>query len=113
MAALIKGVPVTLYERTQVGTDAFGAPEYAETPVRIENVLAAPASAEAIVNDLQLYGKRAAYELCLPKGDAHEWSGCRVDFFGQHWRVFGPVVGYIDALVPLDWNRKVKVERYE
>ena len=110
---LIKGIPVTLYERVQTGTDPFGAPIFQEKAVVVENVLVTPAAAEDIVNDLQLYGKRAAYELCIPKGDAHSWEDCQVDFFGQRFRVFGPVTEYIEAMVPLAWNKKAKVERYE
>lgn len=113
MAALIKGIPVTLYQRAQTGTDAFGAPTYTETPVTVENVLAAPVAAEAVVNGQQLSGRRLVYELCIPKVDSHSWEGCRVEFFGQTFRAFGPVTEYIDAMTPLDWNRKVKVERYE
>ena len=113
MATFLHGIPVTLYERTQTGTDSFNAPIYSETPVTVENVLVSPVLAEAVVGELQLYGKRAVYELCLPKGDAHDWTGCRVEFFGQSFRVFGPVQELIESLVPLDWNRKVKVERYE
>ena len=112
MASLIKGITVTLYELTEVGSDAFGAPIYTEAPVQVKNVLVAPVAAADVVNDLQLYGKRAEYELCIPKGDTHRWEGCRVEFFGQSWRVFGPPLEYIEALVPLDWNRKVKVEQY-
>lgn len=112
MAVFLKGIPVTLYARTQTGTDAFNAPVYTETPVTVENVLVTPASADAVIGDLQLYGKRSVYELCLPKGDTHDWTDCRVDFFGQSFRVFGPVQEYIASLVPLDWNKKVKVERY-
>ena len=112
MASLLHGVPVTLYERTQTGVDAFNAPIYTETPTTVENVLVTPTSAEAVISDLQLYGKRSVYELCLPKGDAHTWDDCRVDFFGQSFKVFGPVQEYIESMVPLDWNRKVRVERY-
>ena len=39
MAALIKGIPVTLYERTKTGEDAFHEPIYTEIPVIVENVL--------------------------------------------------------------------------
>lgn len=113
MATFLHGIPVTLYERTQSGTDAFNAPIYSETPVTVENVLVSPVSAEAVVGELQLYGKRAVYELCLPKGDAHDWEDCRVDFFGQSWRVYTPVEEWIEAMVPLDWNKKVRVERYD
>ena len=113
MAALIKGIQVTLYQRTQTGTDAFGAPTYTETPVTVENVMATPVAADAVVNGQQLSGRRLVYELCIPKVDSHSWESCRVEFFGQTFRAFGPVTEYIDAMTPLDWNRKVKVERYE
>ena len=103
--ALIKGIPVILYERTQTGEDAFHAPVYTETPVTVENVLITPVDNAAVVTDLQLTGRRVAYELCIPKGDAHRWEGCTVGFFG--------VTQYIEALVPLDWNKKVQVERIE
>ena len=53
-----------------------------------------------------------AYELCIPKGDAHSWDDVTVEFFGQKWRTYGGVQQYIEELVPLDWNKKVKVERY-
>ncbi|MCC8181529.1 MAG: hypothetical protein LIO45_00895 [Clostridiales bacterium] len=109
---LIKGITVTLYEKTQTGTDEFHAPVYTETAVEVENVLVQPVSADDVVDDLRLYGKRAEYELCIPKGDSHSWEDCRVAFFGQTWRTFGFVREYIEALVPLSWNRKVKVERY-
>ena len=103
---------MTLYERTQTGVDAFGAPVYTETPTTVENVLVTPTSAEAVISDLQLYGKRSVYELCLPKGDAHTWDECRVDFFGKSFKVFGTTQEYIESMVPLNWNRKVRVERY-
>lgn len=112
MAALIKGITVTLYERTQTGKDAFNAPVYDETPVSVENVLVSPVASAEIVNDLQLYGKRAEYELCIPKGDTHVWDDRTVEFFGSTWRTFGFSMLLIDDMVPLDWNRKVKVARY-
>ena len=70
-------------------------------------------TAKDIVDALQLYGKKAVYEICIPKGDAHTWEDCRVDFFGESFRVFGIGKEYIDANIPLDWNKKYKVERYE
>lgn len=112
MASRIKGIQVILYERTKTGEDPFGVAEYTETPNTVENVLVTPVAADDVVQDLQLYGKRAAYELCLPKGDSHQWEDCRVEFFGQSFRVYTPVQEYIEAQLPLDWNRKVRVERY-
>lgn len=101
-----------MFQRVQVGTDHFSAPIYDELPINVENVLVLPCTVSPIVSDLQLHGNRTEYELCIPKNDTNEWNGCRVDFFGQSWRVFAPPMQYIDSLVPLEWNRKVKVERY-
>jgi hypothetical protein len=109
---MIRGIPVTLYDKTQAGTDPFGAPVWEETPVVVQDVLAAPAAAEAVVQELQLSGKRLAYTLHLPKGDSHVWEDRQVAFFGQTFRTFGPVDQYIEANVPGRWNRRVKVERY-
>ena len=50
--ALIEGIPVILYERTQTGEDAFHAPVYTETPVTVENVLITPVDNAAVVTDL-------------------------------------------------------------
>lgn len=109
---MIRGITVRLYVKTQTGTDAFNAPVYAEVPVDVPNVLIGEPVADDIVNDLQLYGKRIAYMLAIPKGDAHDWDNVTVEFFGQKWRTYGGVTQGIEALVPLAWNRKVKVERY-
>ena len=32
-----------------------------------------------------------------------------MEFFGQKWHTYGGVQQYIEELVPLDWNKKVKV----
>ena len=69
-------------------------------------------TAEDIVNDLQLYGKRIAYTLGIPKGDAHDWENATVEFFGKKFRTYGGVTQGIEDLIPLLWNKKVKVERY-
>ena len=108
----MRGITVTLYERTQNGTDAFNAPIYSETPVLVDNVLVAPTSASEVLDNVNLYGKKAVYTLAIPKGDTHEWENARVDFFGQSWRVFGFPTEGIDDLIPLSWNKKVTVEQY-
>lgn len=80
ISAVIKGIPVTLYERTVSGVDAFGRTTYAERPVVVDNVLVGEPSSEERVSALDLTGRRAAYVLAIPKGDAHNWENCRVDF---------------------------------
>lgn len=110
--AAIRGIPVILYDRVQTGTDDFHAPVYSETPVTVENVLVCPVSTQDIITDLQLYGKRAEYELCIPKEDTHTWEDRVVDFFGQKWHTFGIPQQWQESQLPLAWNKRVKVERY-
>jgi len=112
MSTHIKGMPVTLYERTQTGTDGFNRPIYSETPVVVENVLVGEPSTDDITNDLQVYGKRLAYTLAIPKGDTHVWHDVHVEFWGQKFRTYGAPTQGIEDNIPLDWNKKVKVERY-
>ena len=109
----MKGITVTLYERILTGYDPFGSPEYSEVPVKVDNVLVAPASGEDITEQLQLYGKHAVYTLGIPKGDTHEWKDSKISFFGQDFRSFGMPLEGIEELIPLSWNKKVQVERYE
>lgn len=110
---MIKGMPVKLYERILSGTDEFDHPVYAETPVMVENVLVAPVSTQEILDTLNLTGKKAVYNIAIPKGDSHTWQDCRVDFFGQSWRVIGLPQQGIDENIPGSWNQKWMVERYE
>lgn len=112
MASLIKGITVTLYERTQTGVDGFNHPLYDEVPIEVENVLVSPADTQDIIDELQLSGKKLEYLLCIPKGDGHIWEDRVVEFFGQKWKTFGFPQTWIPTMVPLDWNTKVKVERY-
>ncbi len=108
----IKGTAVTLYEKVQTGTDEFNAPIYEEQPVTVENVLITPEGDQDVINDMQLYGKHAEYELSIPKGDTHNWVDATVEFWGHKFKTFGFNHGYIQENVPLSWNAKVKVERY-
>lgn len=110
---MIKGIPVVLYERTEIGRDEFDHTVYEEHPVTVENVLVAPASTTEILDAVHLYGKKAVYNIAIPKGDEHEWKDCRVDFFGQSWRVISFPQQGIEENIPLDWNQKWMVERYE
>ena len=113
MANRIKGVPVTLYEKTLTGYDEANRPVYTETPVTVENVLIGEPSTEDITSEYNLSGKRVAYVLGIPKGDTHEWADRTVGFFNQMFRTVGVPTQGIDELIPLDWNKKVKVEAYE
>lgn len=80
---MIHGITVRLHVKSQTGTDAFNAPVYTETPIDVPNVLVGEPTAEDIVNDLQLYGKRIAYTLGIPKGGRPRLGKCDCRIFRQ------------------------------
>lgn len=111
--AKIKGMTITLIDKVEIGRDPFNKPIYQDKPIEIENVLVAPTSSDDVINELSLSGRKAVYTLAVPKGDTHDWEEKEVLFFGKRWRAFGIPLEGMDHLIPLDWNKKVMVERYE
>ena len=109
----IRGIPVKLSVRTQKGIDDFNRPIYETSQVVVENVLVGEPSAEDVVNELNLSGKRIAYVLAIPKGDTHIWENTEVEFWGMTFKTVGIPTQGNDDNIPLKWNKKVKVERYE
>jgi hypothetical protein len=108
----MRGVTIILYDKVQIGIDDFNRPVYQDVPRTIENVLIGEPTTDQVIDELNLSGKRLAYTLAIPKGDNHEWTDRKVEFFGEVFRTFGRPTQGIDHLIPLDWNKKVKVERY-
>lgn len=108
----MRGVTIVLYNRAQTGVDDFNRPIYTETAEEIDNVLIGEPSTDEIVDELNLSGKRLAFTLGIPKGDTHEWENKKVSFWGETFEVIGKPTQGIDHLIPLSWNRKVKVARY-
>ena len=113
MVDVLHGITITLYNRVQTGTDAFNRPIYEDVQATVDNVLIGEPNTEDIVNEMNLSGKRLAYTLAIPKGDNHEWKDAVVEFFGERFRTFGAPTQGIEDMIPLQWNKKVKVERYE
>ena len=113
MVDVLHGITITLYNRVQTGTDAFNRPIYEDVQTTVDNVLIGEPNTEDIVNEMNLSGKRLAYTLAIPKGDNHEWKDAVVEFFGERFKTFGAPTQGIEAMIPLQWNKKVKVERYE
>lgn len=105
---MIKGMPIVLIEKTQAGTDDFGAPIFTETETTIDDVLVGKPSAE----DYEMYGKEISYVLGIPKGDSHVWDDTKVKFFGETFKTLAVEKG-IEENVPLRWGINVKVARYE
>ena len=108
----IKGIPIVLYEKKIAGQNEFGEDVAVENPVTVENVLVSPSSSEDVIESTRLYGKRAVYQLGIPKGDTHSWEDSTVEFFGRKWKTFGFVTKGIEENIPLDWNGKIQVEAY-
>lgn len=110
----IRGIMITLYDLTQTGKDALNKPIYEEVPVSIDNVLVAPVSSTEQLETYSLTGRKAVYQLAIPKGDTHDWkAGKKVSFFGKDWTIIGIPTEGIEDMIPLSWNKKVQVERYE
>ena len=110
---LIKGITVTLINKQEVGRDPFNKPIVEDVEIEVDNVLITPTSTDDIVNQLNIDGKKAVYTLAIPKGDTNNWEDAEVFFFGKRWRTFGIPTEGIDHLIPLNWNKKVMVERYD
>jgi len=113
MIPMIKGQTIKLYTTAKTGVDDFNAPIYTETEVAVDNVLIQPASTEAVVSELEVYGKHISYILHIPKNDTHDWKDTTVEFYGEKWKTYGEPIIYDEELTPLDWNKQIKVERYE
>ena len=110
--AMIKGTKVVLKKKNLVGIDGFDAPIYEEIDVEIENVLIAPSSTDDVTNTMNLHGKKAVYTLAIPKSDTNIWEETIVEFFGKRWKTIGNPLEGMEENIPLEWNKKVMVERY-
>lgn len=110
---IIRGITVTLVNKIETGKDPFGESVFTESEIEVDNVLISPTTSDDIVNQMTLTGKKAVYTLAIPKGDTNTWEDQEVRFFGERWRVFGIPMQGIDHLIPLTWNKKVTVERYD
>ena len=107
------GEEIILYNEEQIGIDEFNKPVFRMVPETVENVLIGEPTSEDIINEMNLSGKRLAYTLAIPKGDEHEWRDRVVEFWGLKFKTFGIPTQGVENLIPLAWNKKVKVELYE
>lgn len=110
---MITGRTITLFKKEQVSIDEFNRPVYQMVSVPVENVLIAPESNPEVLSRLNLTGKKEVYVLAIPKGDENDWLDTQVEFFGKRWRTVGEPLEGMEELIPLRWNKKVRVERYE
>lgn len=107
----MKGTTVQLEVLTQTGTDPFGAPICTPQWVDVPDVLVGSPSTDDITSTLQLYGKKIAYVLGIPKTDTHNWVDAKVKIWGDVYQTIGyPMTGEQEN-IPLRWGKNVKVER--
>lgn len=110
---MIKGITVKLINLVDTGKkDPFGKSIYEERCKTVENVLISPQTSDDLINSDDLKGKKEIYVLAIPKGDNNVWEDQYVEFFGKRYHVFGSVIQGIEEMIPLNWNKKVYVERY-
>ena len=109
----LRGISIILYTKKKGGEDECGAPVYEDLPEVGNDVLVGEPEGSDVTDTLNLTGKRLAYTLAIPTGDTHEWRDRKVEFFGRKFRTFGEPVEGIEGMIPLRWNKKVKVESYE
>lgn len=111
--AILRGIDIILVDKIQNGVDDFNSPIFEYNEKIIKNVLVAPASTEDITNTVNLTGKKAQYTIAIPKGDKNNWENKEVIFFGKKWKTIGIPQEGIELMIPLEWNKKIMVERYE
>lgn len=111
----MKGITIQLIQKTETGRNALNEPIYEDETVEVENVLVGEPSSDEIATNMSLYGKMAKYVLAIPKGDKHIWEDTEIilpePFAGKYKTIGYPTAG-IEANIPLQWNKKVTVERY-
>lgn len=110
---LIRGITVTLINHIPNGENPAGEIIYKEEKKKVENILVAPASADDLINKQSLDGTKTIYTIAIPKGDKNHWEGQKVIFFGKTWKVFTEAMEGMEDMIPLSWNKKYLVERYE
>lgn len=110
---ILKGITVIVYQKRAKGRDAFGHALYKYVPEEVDDVLVAPVASNDISVNTNTAISKTQYNLAIPKGDDHDWNNTKVEFFGKTWKTVGEPVEGIEENIPLRWNKKVVVERYE
>lgn len=109
----IKGITVTLINKVKNGVDDFGHPTYTEKRTNVNDVLVMPLTSTEIIDALNLTGKKAVYNIAVPKGDGNVWKDQQVEFFGHVWKIVGFPKSGIEENMPLKWNEVWMVADYE
>lgn len=108
----MKTITIQLVKKTQDSTDPFGAPIESEELIDVPGCLVGQPSSDDISQTLEMYGKKIAYVVGVPKGDDHSWVDTDVIIWDERFRTIGYPETGIQENIPLLWGKNVKVERY-
>lgn len=110
----MKTVDILLINEVDTGyRDKTNRPITGEVATTVSGCLIAPVSTEDVVNTINLTEKTAVYQIAIPKGDANDWVNAKIYYNGNYYRTIGIPEEGIEGNIPLKWNKKIKVERYE
>ena len=107
----MRTITVQLVKKIQDRTDPFGAPIVSETLIDVPGCLVGQPSTDDIAQTLEMYGKKIAYVVGVPKGDVNSWVDTDVIIWNERFRTIGYPETGIQENIPLSWGQNVKVER--
>ena len=108
----MKTMTVQLAVKTAGVPDPFGMPTETEELIDIPGCLVGQPSTDDITQTMEMYGKKIAYVVGVPKGDVNSWVDTDVIIWGERFRTIGYPETGIQGNIPLKWGQNVKVERY-
>lgn len=108
----MKTMTVQLAVKTEGVPDPFGMPTETEQLIDVPGCLVGQPSTDDIAQTMEMYGKKIAYVVGVPKGDTNLWVDTDVIIWGERFRTIGYPETGIQGNIPLKWGQNVKVERY-
>ena len=108
----MKTITVQLAVKTEGAPDPFGMSTETEELIDVPGCLVGQPSTDDIAQIMEMYGKKIAYVVGVPKGDEHSWVDTDVIIWGERFRTIGYPETGIQGNIPLKWGQNVKVERY-
>ena len=104
---------IQIKTRTQTGVDELNRPTYEVIWEDVSGCVVGSPSSEDVENEMNLSGKRIAYEILLPNNDTHTWAGTDVKIQDKPYRVIGDVKESFISFSHIPCNKLISVEAYE
>lgn len=108
---MLKTMTIQLSVKQLMGSDPFGMPIEKEELIDVPGCLVGQPSSDDITQTMEMYGKKIAYTIGVPKGDTNSWIDTDVIIWGERFRTIGYPETGIPENIPLSWGKNVKVER--